>query len=444
MRAIMKKWASLFLILTVFISFIPAFSLTAYASVESGKTGDCTWTYDSTSGIVTISGNGRMRDYEDDEDFVFPPWHPVDDPATDNSYIKKVIIEEGVTYIGQYSFVYEGITSLVIPDSVSEIGEGAFFCCSELTDVKLGKGLKRIGRRTFSQCDMKSINLPEGLEYIGRYAFCDNVNLNSVNIPDSVTSIGNCAFFGAAFTHVFIPENVTEIGERAFGFYDYQDENYDYYQKIIDGFSMTVVGNTAGEKYAIDNGIPYTVSYIAPTRISGAEISGIKNKVYTGKPITQNITVKYDGKELTEGTDYQVSYSNNTNAGTASVIITGKGEFGGNVESTFTIAKANNTLTAKAKKVTLKAKTLKKKALTVKKTKAYTVSKAKGKVTYKLAGVTKKKFKKYFKVNASNGNITVKKKLKKGTYKVTVDIIASGNSNYASKKKTVTVTVKVK
>ena len=107
-------------------------------------------------------------------------------------------------------------------------------------------------------------------------------------------------------------------------------------------------------------------------------------------------------------------------------------------------AKAANPMKVKAKTVKIKYKTLKKKKkLTIARKKAVTVSKAKGKVTYKLLSVSKKKNKKYFKVNAKNGTITVKKGLKKETCKLKIRVKAAGNTGYKAKSKTVTVTIKV-
>ncbi|MCR5543399.1 MAG: hypothetical protein K6F55_04550, partial [Eubacterium sp.] len=106
--------------------------------------------------------------------------------------------------------------------------------------------------------------------------------------------------------------------------------------------------------------------------------------------------------------------------------------------------KKANTLTVKGKTVKLSVKKLKKKNLVVKKAKAMKITKAQGKVSYKLAGVNKKKFKKYFKVNSKTGKITVKKKLKKGIYKVKIKVTAAGNDKYKKVTKTVTVKVRVK
>ena len=101
-------------------------------------------------------------------------------------------------------------------------------------------------------------------------------------------------------------------------------------------------------------------------------------------------------------------------------------------------------------KVQVKGKTAKvrsakvaKKAQTIKRAKAYKVTKAKGKRTYKLASVSKKKFKKYFAVNKKTGNITVKKGLKKGTYTLKIKVRAAGTANYKARTKTVKCKVNV-
>jgi len=93
-------------------------------------------------------------------------------------------------------------------------------------------------------------------------------------------------------------------------------------------------------------------TYIIKNNFKKATISGISNKSYTGKNITQSITVKYNGKTLKNGTDYTVSYSNNKSIGTATVKIAGKGSYTGTITKTFKINPAKQAiqkLTAKSK-----------------------------------------------------------------------------------------------
>ena len=200
--------------------------------------------------------------------------------------------------------------------------------------------------------------------------------------------------------------------------------------------------------------------------LSGAEVTGITDTTYTGSEITQSLTIRLEGVILIEGTDYTISYEDNTDIGTAKVIITGIGNYAGTVEKTFEItpadepetttgtnkdktvtkadSKAVNPLTVKGKTVKIKYSRLKKKSLKIKRAKAIMVKNAQGKVTYKKISVNKKKYAKKFIVNVKTGKIKVKKGVKKGTYKVKVKVRAAGNANYNSATKTVTVKIKVK
>ena len=123
------------------------------------------------------------------------------------------------------------------------------------------------------------------------------------------------------------------------------------------------------------------------------------------------------------------------------------GDYTGTTKATYTINRAANPMKLKAKTATVKYSKLKNKAQSIKRAKAITVSKAQGKQLYKLVSAKKdkKSLKKFFKINARTGNVTVKKGLEKGTYKVTVKVKAAGNPNYkASAWKTVMFKVVVK
>ena len=93
-------------------------------------------------------------------------------------------------------------------------------------------------------------------------------------------------------------------------------------------------------------------TYSIKNNFKKATVSSISTKAFTGKNITQSITVKYNGKTLKKGTDYTVSYSNNKSIGTATVKITGKGSYTGTITKTFKINPAKQEiqkLTAKSK-----------------------------------------------------------------------------------------------
>ena len=138
----------------------------------------------SEDGTLTISGTGDIPGSGD------APWFS-------RSYeIKKVIIKDGVTNIGNNAFFdYPALTSVEIPNSVTSIGESAFFQCMRLTSVTIGNSLTRIGKRAFDTCTaLLSVEFPNSLTNIEESAFGNCFVLTSITIPNSVTSIGNNAF----------------------------------------------------------------------------------------------------------------------------------------------------------------------------------------------------------------------------------------------------------
>ena len=179
--------------------------------------------------------------------------------------------------------------------------------------------------------------------------------------------------------------------------------------------------------------------------ISEASVSGITAKTYNGKAQTQAPTVKLNVNgtpvTLVSGNDYKLTYKNNINAGTstASVIITGKGNYAGSITKKFTINKAKNPFTVKGKTAKVYYSKVKSKARTLKVSKVLVLKNAKGAPSY-----AKKFGNKKIVINKKTGKVTVKKGLKKGKYKVVVKVKAVGNSNYkASAVETVAFYIKV-
>ena len=161
-----------------------------------------------------------------------------------------------------------------------------------------------------------------------------------------------------------------------------------------------------------------------------------KSYPYTGKAIKP--AVKVQGLSAQ---NYTVTYSNNTKIGTATVTVTAKGDkYKGKIQTTFEITKIGNTLDVKGKSVTLKYKKLKKtQRLKVAKVIKFN-NKGQGTLTYTKVSGNKK-----ITINQKTGKVTVKKGLKKGTYKVKVKVEAAGNDTYlASSGETVTFKVIIK
>ena len=214
----MKKVISLFLSLAMLLSIVSVVDFSAYASVETGKCGDnVTYSLDTETGVLTISGTGNMRDYtvKQYNSYIFRNTFL----DSNDQYVKKLIIDFGVTSIGKYSFYNcTRLESVTIPDSVTSIGSCAFSGCTSLTSVIIPNSVTSIGRYAFSGCaNLTSITIPDSVTSIGGYAFSGCTSLTSVTIGNSVTSIGDDAFYECrSLESVTIGNNVTNIGSSAF------------------------------------------------------------------------------------------------------------------------------------------------------------------------------------------------------------------------------------
>ena len=145
--------------------------------------------------------------------------------------LKKIAIPNAVTSIGDDAFYgCTSLTSVTIPDSVTKIGDYAFDSCTSLTDTYVNitdlaayatsnnthffPGYKHL---LVDSREITELVIPDSVTSIGEDAFYKCTSLTSVTIPDSVTEIGDCAFLGCtSLTSVTIPDSVTEIGDCAF------------------------------------------------------------------------------------------------------------------------------------------------------------------------------------------------------------------------------------
>jgi len=159
-----------------------------------------------SDGTLTISGEGAMQDFAI---YYHVPWYNV------MSSIETLVIEEGITSIGNYAFYECNFTSVTIPGNVTMIGNRAFYRCRSLTSLTILEGVKTIGDHAFAESGLTSVTIPEGVETIGESAFF-SCNLTSLIIPESVTTIGGGAFWNCRLTSIVIPEKVTTIGYYAF------------------------------------------------------------------------------------------------------------------------------------------------------------------------------------------------------------------------------------
>ena len=135
--------------------------------------------------------------------------------------LTSLVIPDSVTNIGDYAFSgCSSLSSVVIPDRVTSIGDCAFENCSSLTDIVIPDGVTSIGDCAFENCfSLTGIVIPDSVTGIGKFAFSGCSSLSSVVIPDSVSCIGSGAFKNcSSLSSLVIPDCVTSIGNYAFAY----------------------------------------------------------------------------------------------------------------------------------------------------------------------------------------------------------------------------------
>ena len=218
----------------------------SYAAEEIVDSGTCgenlTWTMER-NGVLSINGVGSMTDYMWG---VMAPWYAY------SKHIDSVVIDSGVTNIGDYAFYgFNNLSEINIPDRVTKIGDDAFEGCGKLTAIDIPNEVTDIGAYAFNGCSsLTRIDIPSKVTYIGSYAFSNSGNLSAINvaedntsyysidgvlydsssiiycpgkdresysIPDGIMNIAGSAFSDCVnLKQVEIPDSVTYIGGWAF------------------------------------------------------------------------------------------------------------------------------------------------------------------------------------------------------------------------------------
>lgn len=178
-----------------------------------------TWSL-SDDGTLTISGTGSTHDYVSGIRGVgtvaASPWGD----ANMRALIKRVIVENGITRIGNELFAgLAQAETISLPKSVCAIGDYAFLWCNSLGSMDLSSctSLTSIGIGCFRDCAVETVSLPDSIEVLPNEAFDDCGQLKEVSLPASLKTIGNYAFGGCeVLEHVTIPPTVSRIGDGAF------------------------------------------------------------------------------------------------------------------------------------------------------------------------------------------------------------------------------------
>ena len=289
----------------------------------------------------------------------------------DCTSLKDFTIPDGIKSIGEEAFYNSGITSLVVPESVETIDKLAFshmanltnatfpagcgitfsdcknlktakitgnptvidnymfYECSQLTDFEIPGSVKKIGYAAFYNTALKEAVIPASVTEIDDWAFGECQNLEKAVLSDGLKSIGGAAFYECPeLTDSNIPDSVTTLGDFAFGWCPKLKDMT--IPDTIDNFGKCVFANTPG--VTIDT----SRKYFIPT------VDGIKDLPYTGSEVTQpDMEITVNGVTLKEDSDYEVSYSSNTEIGMATMDINFKGQYVGHLTRTFNVVQTD-------------------------------------------------------------------------------------------------------
>ena len=226
----MKRIAAAALMLCILAAMLPM--AVSAATTASGTFGtDVNWVLEGTT--LTISGSGAMKEMGILSN---APWYDY------RAAIKNVVIEDGITSIGERAFynctslisvtiadsvwnisenafhLCSALTEITIPDSVVSMGGDVFRGCSSLKNATLSNNINTISNNTFYGCkNLTNVSVSDELMGIGKYAFYNCSSLIDFAIPQSVTSIGSSAFYGcSSLTDVEIPNGISSIPSSAF------------------------------------------------------------------------------------------------------------------------------------------------------------------------------------------------------------------------------------
>lgn len=172
----------------------------------------------------------------------------------------KVSIKAGTLGIAGSAFYgCSGLTSIDIPDTVTNIGVEAFCGCEGLTSITLSNSITDIGEGAFMGCtSLTRVSIPNSVTRISGWVFSYCSGLTSIDIPDSVTSVDIEAFYDCKYlSSVKIPDSVTSIGDFAFGYYC--NIYADIMETPIDGFTIYGYKNSSAESYAKENNFSFVV-----------------------------------------------------------------------------------------------------------------------------------------------------------------------------------------
>ena len=246
------------------------------------------------------------------EEFINGQWVLIfDKPITtigDRAFsgpITSITLPNSVTSIGDSAFYYcTSLTSITIPDSVTSIGSSAFCHCRSLTSITIPNSVTSIGDSAFYNCtSLTSITIPDSVTSIGNSAFRLCSSLTSITIPNSVTSIGNSAFsLCSSLTSITIPNSVTSIGSNAFASCNLDSVTIGYGVKSIGEHAFASSSLSTVFWNAADcTGSPFAYSDKISTFVFGDSVEHIPANLCRNKDSITTITIPNSVTSIGEG-----------------------------------------------------------------------------------------------------------------------------------------------
>lgn len=250
----MKKTLSLILSIVIFITAI-LLSNTAFCAdrpaddvkIQLGST-DTYYSYNSSTKTLTISGTGDTPNFKNDS--VSQPWYSWGDDGS----VKRVVVEEGITSLGDYFFYNMGASEFSFPSTLVRINKYAMSSVNSLISLTLPEGLEVIDNYAFYySARLESVNIPSTVKSIGQSAFECCYALNSLTFDDMYmrVSIGNRAFFSCeSLKTISLPKQAVMSAKNsyAFGFY-YSRKAYFIYSDFV----LNVYRDSGGYEYAVNS-----------------------------------------------------------------------------------------------------------------------------------------------------------------------------------------------
>lgn len=248
------------------------------------------------------------------------------------THLKEAELPDSLWTVGDYTFAdCTSLEKVHMSENVICIDEGAFYGCTALNEFEWDSPVKNIESNAFYGCSISEFdfsctdNVPSGAfqesgitsvkigenkenyelkQAVGSYGFYGCENLTTAAVGGNVNEISSKAFASCPnLETVIIADSVEEIAEDAF------DDS--------DSITIVCTSGSYAQVYAEENNI----------RVTTLVIESIPNQVYTGKKIKPDLSVSVSSKKLVNIIDYSVSYSNNINVGTASAVVSGKGDY---------------------------------------------------------------------------------------------------------------------